>query len=337
MSENRYSTVFFVPGGLLNVNLEKPGQTAEISGIVRGMKTIGNKPVQENVILAPYTTFKIGGPAELFVEVESAHELAEAARWARHQNIPYLVLGLGANILVGDNGVRGLVILNRAEEIAIEGSRITAESGTKVEDLIIATQKQGLSGLEHFAGIPSSVGGALWQNLHFLSPDRERTVFIDEIMESAEILDEQGEVRQVDAGYFQFGYDQSILRDNPGLIVLSATLRLSPEDPAILEERIQANLAWRRERHPNLVEFPSCGSVFKKIEGIGAGRLIEQAGMKGYRIGGAQVSKLHANFIVNRGGATAADVLELIGLVQTKVEEATGYRLEPEIHVIGRT
>jgi UDP-N-acetylmuramate dehydrogenase len=291
--------------------------------------------LQQGVALAPFTTYKIGGPADYFLEVTNADELAEAVKLARKQEIPYFVLGLGANILVSDKGFRGLVILNRAKGMRFDGQNVSAESGVVVADLISACQEKGLSGLEHFAGIPSTVGGAMWQNLHFLSPDRERTVFIEEVTLSAKVLDEKGEVLDVDREFFKFGYDESVLRDNPELILLEATFSLTTEDPALIAERKNANLEWRAARHPNLQAFPSCGSVFKKIEGVGAGRLIEQVGLKGHVIGGIQSSEKHANFLVNIGGAKAADVLAMIDLIQTKVKEQTGYVLEPEIHFLG--
>ena len=160
-------------------------------------------------------------------------------------------------------------------------------------------------------------------------------MFISEVVKEAEILDGEGVVRTVPVDFFGFGYDESILRQRPELIALRVTFALQPLPEEQIRAVIQSNLDWRAERQPNLEAFPSCGSVFKKIEGVGAGRLIEQVGLKGFQLGGAQVSEKHANFIVNRGGATAADVFALIELIQEKVEKGTGYRLEPEINVVG--
>ncbi|AEN74411.1 UDP-N-acetylenolpyruvoylglucosamine reductase [Rhodothermus marinus SG0.5JP17-172] len=299
---------------------------------------LGPRRVQRNVPLAPYTTFKIGGPADLFFEAHTRDELAEAVQIARTLSIPYFVLGLGANILVGDRGFRGLVIRNRARACRLlPGHRLWAESGAVVyPDLIETAVEAGLSGLEHYVGIPSTVGGALWQNLHFLSPPpkRERTVFIEEVLAEAEILTAEGKRRLVGPDYFRFGYDYSILHERDD-IVLAATFQLSPGDPARMREVMAANLAWRRERHPPLETEPSAGSIFKKIDGIGAGRLIDQCGLKGTRIGDAEVSPRHANIIVNRGKATAAQVRALIAYVQQVVEARTGYHLEPEIRFVG--
>jgi len=299
---------------------------------------LGTERIQHNVPLAPYTTFKIGGPADLFFEARTRDELARAVQAARELGIPYFVLGLGANILVGDQGFRGLVIRNVARDYRLlPGHRLWAESGAIVyPDLIKVAVNAGLSGLEHYVGIPSTVGGALWQNLHFLSPppERERTVFIEEILLEAEILTAEGERRTVGPDYFRFGYDYSILHERDD-IVLAATFQLAPGDPQRMRKIMEANLAWRRERHPPLDTEPSAGSIFKKVEGIGAGRLIDQCGLKGVRVGDAEVSSRHANFIINRGQATAAQVQALMAYVQQVVEARTGYRLEPEIRFIG--
>lgn len=301
-------------------------------------RALGADRLQLGELLAPYTTFRIGGPADLYYRATTAGELAAAILAAREQTIPYFVLGLGANILVSDRGFRGLVIHNRARRLeTLADRRLRAESGVVCDpDLIEAAVSRGWSGLEHYVGIPSTVGGALWQNLHFLSPPpgRERTMFIAEVLEEAEILTAEGELRTVDVGYFDFGYDRSILHERDDY-VLSATFRLAPGEPQRLRQVMAANLAWRRERHPPLDTEPSAGSVFKKIEGVGAGRLIEECGLKGSRVGGAEVSPRHANIIVNRGGATAADVRALIARIQETVESRTGVRLEPEISFVG--
>ena len=300
---------------------------------------VGPNRLRTNVVLAPFTTFKIGGPADLFIEVHTADELASMLQIARTGNIPFFLLGLGANILVGDGGFRGLVIRNKADHMHLDPDthRITVESGAIVyPDLIEFAVSNGLSGLEHYVGIPSTVGGALWQNLHFLSPppERERTMFIEEVVYEAEIFDEAGTRRIVPLDYFDFGYDYSTLhvRDD---VVLQATFQLSPEKMDRMRYIMEENLAWRRKRHPPLDTEPSAGSIFKKIEGIGAGRLIDECGLKGTRIGGIEVTHRHANIMVNRGGGTSADVQAMIAHVQEVVQRETGYLLEPEIRFVG--
>lgn len=293
--------------------------------------------IRTGVALAPYTTFKIGGPADLFVEVESADELATVVSTAREAGIQWFVLGLGANILIGDRGFRGLVIRNTASHARwFDDGRVCAESGTIMRDLIMDAVRRGWSGLEHYVGIPSSLGGAVWQNLHFLSPapERSRTMFLAEVFDSCEILAEDGSRRSVDASYVQFGYDDTVFHHRRD-IVLTATLELSAGDPAVMRRVMEENLSWRGARHPWLDWFPSAGSIFKKIEGVGAGRLIDQCGLKGYRHGDAQISTIHANIIINVGHATAADVRAVIATAQQRVREKFGYHLEPEIGFIG--
>jgi UDP-N-acetylmuramate dehydrogenase len=302
-------------------------------------RELGVERVRTAETLAPYTTFRIGGPADLFYEPRTADELAAALLAARRHGVPYFLLGLGANILVGDRGFRGMVIRNLARRLEFlpEPGRLRAESGAVVyPDLIDAAIARGLSGLEHYAGIPSTVGGALWQNLHFLSPapERERTQFIAEVTREAEILTSEGERRTVDVAYFELGYDTSILHHRPD-VVLAATFQLAPGDSERMRRIVAENLEWRHERHPPLDSEPSAGSIFKKIDGIGAGRLIDECGLKGTRIGGAEVTRRHANIFINAGGATAADVRALIAHCQEAVERRTGYRLEAEISLVG--
>lgn len=287
--------------------------------------------------IAPYTTFRIGGPADLFYDATSADDLANAVLAAREMGVPWFVLGLGANILVGDRGFRGLIIHNVARHFTFTpDGRLCAETGAVMRDMILESVARGWSGLEHYIGIPSTVGGAIWQNLHFLSPapERERTMFIAEVFESAELLTEESERRVIDREYMRFGYDDTILHHRRD-VALSATFQLQQGDTAAMHRIMQENLSWRGSRHPWLEIHPSAGSIFKKIEGVGAGRLIDQLGLKGFRVGDAQISHIHANIMVNLGHATAADVRALIAHAQRAVEERFGHHLEPEIGFIG--
>lgn len=299
---------------------------------------LGAARIERSVALAPYTTFRIGGPADLFYRAQTAEDLTSAILAAREVGLPYFVLGTGANILIGDGGFRGLVIRNEVQGLDfLDEVRVRAGSGVLVyHDLINATVARGLGGLHHFVGIPSTVGGAIWQNLHFLSPapERERTVFIEEVVESCEILSAEGEHRIVDREYLRFGYDYSILHDRAD-IVLAVTFRLEQQPVEELRRVVAENLAWRDERHPDLWLYPCAGSIFKKIDGVGAGRLIDECGLKGQRLGNAAIFHKHANIIVNLGGATAAEVRALIELAQTTVQRELGYELHPEIGMIG--
>lgn len=332
------------PDGALSAAERGRREDAFRDALARRLPALDPARVRADVPLGPFTTFRIGGPADVLFEAHSADELAAAVTAAREVGVPFFLLGLGANILVGDRGFRGVVIRNRAAHVEVdrETGRVWAESGAVVwPTLIEATLDAGLSGVEHYAGIPSTVGGALWQNLHFLSPPpaRERTMFIEEVVESAELLGADGQRRTVDRDWFAFGYDYSTLHVTDDL-VLSATFRLEPADPARLREIVEANLEWRGARHPPLDTEPSAGSIFKKIDGVGAGRLADWCGLKGTRIGGAMVTQRHANILINAGAAegrpaTARDVRHLIGYVQETVEREQGYRLSTEVGMIG--
>ena len=294
--------------------------------------------LQRGVPLGPLTTFRIGGPADLMIRAQTPDELVSAIQCARANQIPHFLLGAGANILVGDEGYRGLVIRCEVGGIDfIEETAVRAGAGVQFfPDLIDATVARGLGGLHHFVGIPSTVGGALWQNLHFLSPApaRERTLFVEEVLESAEILTEEGERRTVDVGYFEFGYDKSVLHHRDD-IVLEASFRLEPTPTDELRDVMRENLAWRDDRHPDLWLYPSAGSIFQKIDGIGAGRLVDECGLKGHVHGGAGIFHKHANIIVNLGGAKASEVRYLMQLAQETVAREKGYDLVPEIGLVG--
>lgn len=313
-----------------------PHDTAEMHAELA--RQLGADRLERDVPLAPYTTFRIGGPAALLYRARTADELAEAILVARETGVPHFLLGVGANILVADSGFPGLVIRSEVGGIEfLDDVRVRAGAGVLTwMDLINATVSRGLAGLHHYVGIPSTVGGAIWQNLHFLSPppERERTCFIEEVVESAAILSAEGERRTVDRDYFRFGYDYSILHDRAD-IVLDVTFRLEPAEEPELRHVMRENLRWRDERHPDLWLYPSAGSIFQKIEGIGAGRLIDQCGLKGHIIGNAQIFHRHANIIVNLGGATAADVRALIELAQETVSRELGYELATEIGMVG--
>ena len=302
------------------------------------IRMVGDVPILVDEPLGPHTTFGIGGPADLFAVARTEEHFIRILEAARATGIPWFVLGRGANILVGDLGFRGLVVRCSIGGVEfLPGDRVRVGAGVDVfPDLINASIARGLGGVHHFVGIPSTVGGAMWQNLHFLSPapERERTVFFEEVVESARILAGDGTIREVDRDYFAFGYDDSILHHTDDQ-VLSVTLQLTPAPKDQLRTVMMENLQWRDERHPDLWLYPCAGSIFKKIEGVGAGRLIDQCGLKGHVHGGAQIFHKHANIIVNIGGATADDVRTLIDLAQTTVRDELGYELEQEIGFIG--
>ena len=308
-----------------------PAALEQVAGALAG------EHLRRNVPLAPYTTFKIGGPADLLYEAESADALADAILTARRTGVPYFVLGLGANVLIADKGFRGLVIRNRASRFTFgDDGRLWVESGAVMAKIIPEAVRRGWSGLEHYVGIPSTVGGAIWQNLHFLSPapERERTMFIAEVFECAELLTAEGERKTVDRDYVGFGYDDTVFHHRADF-ALAATFQLERKDPDVMQRIMQENLSWRGARHPWLEWHPSAGSIFKKIEGVGAGRLVDQLGLKGFHVGDAQISFMHANIMVNLGNATSADVIGLIKHARGAVKEKFGHELEPEINFVG--
>ena len=212
---------------------------------------LNQSQLTQNELLSPYTTFRIGGPADLFYTTQTADDLATAVLAARESGVPYFVLGLGANILVGDKGFRGLVIRNRASHFTFSDSgELWVESGAIVGGLIPEAVERGWSGLEHYVGIPSTIGGAVWQNLHFLEPEpeRKRTMFIADVFKSCELLTEEGERKVVDAGYMQFGYDTSVLHHRRD-IALAVTFQLQRGDIGSMHRVMQENLSWRGNRH----------------------------------------------------------------------------------------
>ena len=231
---------------------------------------LNQSQLTQDELLSPYTTFRIGGPADLLYTTQTADDLATAVLAARESGVPYFVLGLGANILVGDKGFRGLVVRNRASHFTFSDSgELWVESGAIVGDLIPEAVERGWSGLEHYVGIPSTIGGAVWQNLHFLEPEpeRKRTMFIADVFKSCELLTEEGQRKVVDAGYMQFGYDTSVLHHRRD-IALAVTFQLERGDVGTMHRIMQENLSWRGARHPWLQFHPSAGSIFKKIEGM---------------------------------------------------------------------
>ncbi len=288
--------------------------------------------LRRGVGLAEYTTWKVGGPAEWFAEPGSEAELISLAAWARYQGMPFRCIGAGSNLLIADEGLAGLTLCNRR----LQGSRldsaegwVEAVAGEPIPTLARKAARAGLAGLEWAVGIPGTVGGAAVMNagaqggctaewLHsvlVLDPDRPETPF------------------RLEASDLGFAYRHSRLQQEP-LLVLSARFRLTPgQDPTEVSARTSANLHSRTSTQP--YQQPSCGSVFRNPEPQKAGRLIEGLGLKGLSVGGAQVSPLHANFIVNTGGALAAEIDTLIHQVQERVWQAHAIRLHTEVKRLG--
>jgi len=276
--------------------------------------------------LARYTTWKIGGPAELMVSPADRDDLACCVEWASRTGTPWRVLGNGSNLLVRDEGVRGLVIRLRKvlDEIDWQGPRVVAWAGAMLPAVANQAASRGMAGLEFAAGIPGTVGGAVIMNAGWHQFE------IANVIERVELLEADGRRRTLPAEACGFGYRRSAFRERR-VVVLCATLSLRPDDPAAVRQRLETYAESRKRNQPT--EQPSCGSVFLKPEGDFAGRLIEAAGLKGLRVGDVEVSRKHANFFVNRGRARATDVLELVERVEAEVERRFGVRLVREFEV----
>lgn len=276
--------------------------------------------------LAAYTTWRVGGPADLLVEPASREDLRDAIRWAAGRGVPWRILGNGSNLLVRDEGVRGLVIRIRRvlDVVGVEGPRVEAGAGASLPAVSKLCASRGLQGLEFGAGIPGTVGGAVVMNAGWHEFE------IGSAVRSVEFLEPDGGSRSFDRESCGFGYRRSVFRGRPG-VVLGVVLDLVPGDRRTVESRLEAFAASRRNNQPT--ELPSCGSVFLKPAGDFAGRLIEAAGLKGARVGGVEVSRKHANFFVNVGNATCADVLQLVERVEREVESRFAVRLEREFEL----
>jgi UDP-N-acetylmuramate dehydrogenase len=276
--------------------------------------------------LAPFTTWRIGGAAELLATPADLQDLTLAVRWAVERGLGWRTLGNGSNLLVRDEGVRGLVLRVRKVLDAVErdGRHLVAGAGAGFPALARRAAALGLAGIEFGAGIPGTLGGAIVMNAGWHEFE------IGNVVEHVDYLEPNGETQRYRGDECGFGYRRSLFRGRRG-VVLAARLALQPGDAAEITSRMEGFAASRKANQPT--ELPSCGSVFLKPEGDFAGRLIEQAGLKGLRVGGLEVSPKHANFFVNVGDATAADALALIERVEREVHERFGVRLTREFEL----
>ncbi len=286
-----------------------------------GVRAVAGEP------MAKHTTMRVGGPADLFATAHNAFELRGLVRFARLRGIPFLLLGRGSDLVVSDAGVRGLVILVRAEGSALDGEHYRAEAGLPMARAATETQRAGLTGLEFGLAIPGTVGGAVWANAGAHGGD------VASVLESATLLAADGSEAVVPSAELGFRYRHSRLKDDTGEIVLAATFRLERADAAAIAARLDDIRRWRREHQP--LGLPSAGSVFRNPSGDSAGRLIDGLGLKGLRVGGAVVSEKHANFIVNDRQGTASDVRRLADTVRARVRERAGVELVLEIEFAG--
>ncbi len=288
--------------------------------------------ILHQVSLKRYTSLRVGGIADTMIYPATIKELQRIITFSQKHSVPYCIIGRGTNLLIKDGGIRGIVIkLSRCcntikmAETARHQVTLTAGAGVSLRRLLLFSVNQNLSGLECLSGIPGSLGGALAMNAGAHGTE------IKDVTDTITLLNPQAEVIEETPSTLNFDYRNLALPK--GTAILQAVLKMKRSTKSILRSRIKKINEWRRQTQP--LNYPSAGSVFKNPPGESAGQLVEQVGLKGFTVGNAQVSAKHANFIVNRGGATAQDILTLINIMQNKVFQETGIRLQPEICIAG--
>ena len=275
-----------------------------------------------------YTTFRVGGEAECLILVQREEELAKLIYYLNQIEQDYFILGNGSNLLVGDKGYQGVVLKldGPMEQITVEGTRIIAKAGALLSRVAVTAREHGLTGLEFAAGIPGSIGGGVVMNAGAYEGEMKQVV------EAVRVMDSAGQVTTLDNDTMEFGYRTSIIRNRP-YIVLEVVLGLASGNREQIAARMEELMQLRKSKQP--LGYPSAGSTFKRPEGHYAGKLIMDAGLRGFRIGGAQVSEKHCGFVINAGQATAADIREVIEEVQERVKEKFHVALEPEVVFLG--
>ncbi|MBO1510515.1 UDP-N-acetylmuramate dehydrogenase [Metabacillus bambusae] len=285
--------------------------------------------VLENEPLAKHTTMKIGGPAEIFIEPSNSEDLTKAFRIIKKHNAKWRAIGRGSNLLVADQGIEGVVIKLGLgmDDFELNGETLTVGGGYSIIKLATIISKKGLSGLEFSSGIPGSIGGAVYMNAGAHGAD------ISKILVKAHILFEDGTLEWLTNEEMKFSYRTSILQEERPGICIGAVLKLQKGEKEDIVAVMQKNKDYRRDTQP--WNYPCAGSIFRNPLPKYAGQLVEDAGLKGYQIGGAKISEMHGNFIVNAGGATAQDVLDLIDFVKKTIYEKYDVSMETEVEIIG--
>lgn len=292
------------------------------------IEILGNNRVLFDEPMSQHTTFRIGGPADVFVMPENYEQIREVLRLCREEKLPFFVLGNGSNLLVSDSGYRGVIIQmdRNMEEIRVEGEEIHACAGALLSSVAVAARNASLTGFEFAGGIPGTIGGAAVMNAGAYGGE------LKDVLKEVTVMTREGELLTIPVDKLEMGYRTSIIKTS-GYLVLEAVISLKKGD----EEKIRAvmkDLSERRtEKQP--LDYPSAGSTFKRPEGYFAGKLIMDSGLRGYRVGGAQVSEKHCGFVINAGGATAEDVRSLMDHVIQVVREKYGVTLEPEVKFLG--
>lgn len=289
---------------------------------------LGEDGLKLQEMMKEHTTFRVGGAADYFIQPKSAEELRAALEILHRYEIPVLVIGNGSNLLVRDKGIRGAVIqiYNRMADITVAGDTIYAKGGALLSAVAARAAEKSLTGLEFASGIPGSIGGAVVMNAGAYGGEMK------DVLVSVEVLTQELEIKTIPVAELDLGYRHSIIPEK-GYIVLGATLRLKEGNAAEIRGRMAELAEQRRAKQP--LQYPSAGSTFKRPEGYFAGKLVQDAGLKGKTIGGAQVSEKHSGFLINIGGATAQDILDLIAFCQKEVKEQFGVTLETEVKIVG--
>lgn len=286
------------------------------------------REVMINEPMANHTTFKIGGPADYFVSVSNETEVGDLIAWAKAENVPYMVIGNGSNMLVSDKGIRGLVIEvgKNLADVRVDGNKIYAQAGAMLVRVARMAMSESLTGMEEISGIPGTLGGAIYMNAGAYGGE------ISHIIETVTYLDRDGEIKTISGDECQFGYRTSIFEAGDK-VILSAVLKLENGNIDDIKAEMADYTNRRKTKQP--LSYPSAGSTFKRPEGHFAGALVENAGLKGYTVGKAQISELHAGFVINLGGATCEDVMGVIRHAQKVVKEKYDVCLEPEVRLVG--
>lgn len=292
-------------------------------------KVLGENRIKTNFILAPMTTFKMGGPAEYYFEAETQEDLITAVQMATKLSLKFTILGGASNVVVSDRGIKGLVVRNfHMEKEVLESSPTTVQlrvsSGYPVGRLVQETIADGLSGFEYHLGLPGTVGGALFMNSKWTKPP----VYMGDNLISAKLVTSKGEIKTVDRTYFQFAYDHSILQATKE-VLLSATFLLKKADVNLLQTRAREALAYRKQTQPFGVA--SSGCFFRNVDGESAGKLIDQLGLKGFSVGDLTISNKHANFVINKGRGTEVDFKKIITEVKKRAKDQLNIELTEEV------
>lgn len=289
---------------------------------------LGEERVFTGEAMSRHTTFKIGGPADYFLMPDKDTDVGRIVKICKESAIPYFILGNGSNLLVGDGGYRGAVIqiYKNMSAVTVEGTEITVQAGALLSSVAAAAKNAALTGFEFAGGIPGTMGGAVVMNAGAYGGEMK------DVLTEVTVMDEEGEIVTLPADKLELGYRTSIIK-TAGYIVLEAKLQLKEGNPEVIRETMKDLTIRRTTKQP--LEYPSAGSTFKRPEGYFAGKLIMDAGLRGYTVGGAQVSEKHCGFVVNKGGATAADVMQLVNDVKKTVKDSSGVDLELEIKTLG--